>query len=917
MRVRLFLCALPLVVAAGLIPSASGAQVTSRNVQLHAHLDEYHTPAAGLPYAYSACWSYLHSDGREYAIIGTSGGTAIYNVTVPSNTYRVGFIPGPPSIWREFKQYRSWIYAVTEGHGAGQGLQIIRMTDPENPVLAATYTSANLVSAHTVTVDTARAILVTNGTRSWAGGDAYPYTGIRVFSIAAPEAPVEVGAWPSSGPYDASNYVHDSVFRGNRLYAASVYVGTERVFDVTNPNSFAPLASWTYPGAFYTHNSWPDSSERYLYITDEQNGQTLRVFDIANLANPILVNGISANPVAIVHNAHVRGGELFLSNYTEGIRLLDLSDPAHPAEYGWADSYPGPSGGYSGVWEVCPFFPSGTVVASDMQTGLYVYRPVRDYGLLRVKVVDGGGAPLPGVRVRLTSQGDSLKTPSDGVVRFAPSPGLHSVTADLFGYVAATAQRTVVTGVADSVTLTLNARSTTAFAGTVRDRQSQAALDGAEVTLAYTTLQSLTDTTGQYQLASVPEDDYRVSVRRPGYVPLSFDRHIGVSTAAQTFQLTTAATWNSLESSTGWTVGAAGDNATAGAWVLAAPVGTGSATGPASAVVMGPASPANLGTPMSVALLARGTSGTSAGCGDFLRSGIAATCATHGGGTAAAAAASEDPPTGHCGCVGVCGCAMQPTAAASNQIKPWNDRTPGAGTRCFITGQATSHTTNGDTWDLDAGKTTLTSPTYDMTGMTDPVIGWWRWFYSRDAGTGQPESNDWLAVLISNDNGTTWVPVDTTRGLHNAWEEQAIHVASYVTPTNQVRVRFIAADLGNATTVEAGIDDVTSYDGVLAAVGVPEASGSGLRFGGISSNPFRSSVSFALELPRAGALAVDVLDVTGRRVKALHRGPAAAGSLHFTWDGRDERGRQASAGVYFAEARQGGENSRIRLIRMP
>jgi len=61
--------------------------------------------------------------------------------------------------------------------------------------------------------------------------------------------------------------------------------------------------------------------------------------------NPVEVNGITCNPQAIVHNAHVKGNELYLSNYTEGIRILDLSDPAHPAEFGWADSYPGPRAG--------------------------------------------------------------------------------------------------------------------------------------------------------------------------------------------------------------------------------------------------------------------------------------------------------------------------------------------------------------------------------------------------------------------------------------------------------------------------------------------------------------------------------------------------------------------------------------------
>ena len=104
-------------------PATSTAQVT-RNMQVLSHFDDYHVPVVGQPWAYSACWSYIHPDGREYAVLGTSGGAAIYNVTNPSAAYRVAFIPGPPSIWREIKQYRYWIYIVTEGHGPGQGLQI-------------------------------------------------------------------------------------------------------------------------------------------------------------------------------------------------------------------------------------------------------------------------------------------------------------------------------------------------------------------------------------------------------------------------------------------------------------------------------------------------------------------------------------------------------------------------------------------------------------------------------------------------------------------------------------------------------------------------------------------------------------------------------------------------------------------------
>ena len=339
--------------------SASAAPPVTRNLTFTANLNEYPpAPGASFGAGYSACWSYIHGDGREYAILGTTNGTAIYNVTNPYAVYRVGLIPGPSSPWREMKSWRNWIYIVTEGSGAGTGLQIVRMTNPEAPVLAATYTGS-FTTAHTVSIDTTRALLVCNGTRLLSG----QANGMRILSIASPEAPVEVGWWPGGTiPVSTDEYVHDCVPVGNRIYAASIYPGIQRVLDFTNPAAVTQIKAWTYPGGF-THNCWPDPTQGWLYVTDEVNGEPLKIFNIADVMNPVQVNAITSNPQAIVHNAHVQGSELFLSNYTEGIRLLDLEDPAHPAEFGWADSYPGPSG----IWllrYVPMISPSASIIAS-------------------------------------------------------------------------------------------------------------------------------------------------------------------------------------------------------------------------------------------------------------------------------------------------------------------------------------------------------------------------------------------------------------------------------------------------------------------------------------------------------------------------------------------------------------------------
>jgi hypothetical protein len=269
------------------------------------------------------------------------------NVTNPSASYEVAFIAGLTSIWREMKQYRDYIYISTEADGGG--IQIVKMTDPESPVLVNTY-ATNFNRAHTLEVDSTRALLYCNGTRAGLAS-----AGMRILSLADPEHPMEVGAY-------GADYVHDCFPAGRARAAsrarrcASWTSRTRRRFEI---------ASWTYP---------PRPQRRAvarraaLHLRRGGLG-TMKVFDITSLSAPVQVNEVVVNPLGIAHNIHVRGDIGYMAYYTEGVRLFDLADPAYPAEFGHFDTYPGFSGGFNGVWEVAPFYPSGPFIASDIRRG--------------------------------------------------------------------------------------------------------------------------------------------------------------------------------------------------------------------------------------------------------------------------------------------------------------------------------------------------------------------------------------------------------------------------------------------------------------------------------------------------------------------------------------------------------------------
>jgi len=249
--------------------------------------------------------------------------------------------------------------------------------------------------------------------------------------------------------------------------------------------------------------------------------------------------------------------------------------------------------------------------------------------------------------------------------------------------------------------------------------------------------------------------------------------------------------------------------------------------------------------------------------------------------------------------------------ATSGPVQPDKDRSPSPDSTCFFTGQGANPSAI-DEADLDNGRTTLTSPALNATGMVTPTIGVWLWFYSQFR-----DRNDWLALQISGNNGVSWTAVDTLRGIHNHWEHRAIPVAAYVTPGTQVRVRFVAADFGENSVVEAAVDDVTLYDASLPALAVGDGALHPLAFRRAWPNPTSGEVTLVIDLPGTVFTDVQILDISGRRVRTLHHGMTPGGMLSLQWNGLDDAGRSTAAGLYFARAttRDGAAQTRIVRVR--
>lgn len=135
----------------------------------------------------------------------------------------------------------------------------------------------------------------------------------------------------------------------------------------------------------------------------------------------------------------------------------------------------------------------------------------------------------------------------------------------------------------------------------------------------------------------------------------------------------------------------------------------------------------------------------------------------------------------------------------------------------------------------------------------------------------------------------------------------------------------VAPELGQAYTPSLiGPDGqvYTIHNAILSAVGAFNAGapGPGVARGGELNaawpNPSFGPVSLRFRLAQPDDVALEVLDVAGRRVAVLRDGPAPAGEHTARWDGRDAAGREAPPGLYLARLRVGREFFTARFVRV-
>lgn len=572
------------------------------------------------PTTCAGVWHYADANGNEFALIGNGDGIAIVNVTVPTNPVLLFTVPAANSLWREIKVYGHYAYAGTEGGG---GITIIDLSNLPNSYISKIYDGDGAIAGQLSTSHTVQVF----GEYLYIFGSNIGVGGAIICSLNDPWNPQYVGTYNT-------NYLHDGTVYNDTLYGSEIYDGQFSIIDVTDKANPVLVGTQATPGNF-NHNTWFSDNHQYLYTTDEIANTPLGVFDVSDIQNIQLVDTYVNDTMSNheVHNVRVINDFLINPSYGSQLTIVDGARPENLIEIARYTT------GSFLCWDASPYLPSGNIVAADMDGFFYVFAPY----YVRACYLEGNvtdlatGLPIDGVQAKiLTTSAMTLSKLNGDYKTGYPTPGTFDVEFSRAGY-----NTKVVTGVVlASGQLTVLDVQLESFSasGQVVDAVSGAGVPFAKVRVQNANLNIVVtaDATGNFTLNTISPGVYDFTAALWGYKSGCITAGVGIP--GNIVIPIEQGIYDDFTFDFGWTVSG---NATGGTWAWGEPVGT---------------------------------------------------------------------------------------IFTNIQANPDLDVTADCSDRCYVTGNG-GGSVNAD--DVDDGITVLTSPVFDPSAIADPYVNYHRWFYEQ------------------------------------------------------------------------------------------------------------------------------------------------------------------------------------------
>jgi hypothetical protein len=325
-----------------LLPGTTATQT----LQVKGQLD---LPGAG---GITDVWGYVDAlGGKEYAIVGNNWqGLQVVDVTEPTNPIlRTTFTAAPR---QDIKSWQHYVYTV-DGNLNLQGAPgvILDFTNPLSPVVV-----GSIPAGHNLFIDAEGYLYVS-------------YPGLRIFDLNPDPANPQL-VWE-----DMRLEGHDVCVAGDRLYNFSGPDGTF-FYDISDRSNPVPLDSITDPTILFHHSGWVSDDGAWLFVNDEFAVHPSPDITVWYVGLPGYKARLAefADGNATVHNSFVMGNYLFAAYYTAGIRVLDIERPWLINMSGEYDTSPLTGEGVlQGAWGLYTLSPSGCIFVSDRGSGLFIF----------------------------------------------------------------------------------------------------------------------------------------------------------------------------------------------------------------------------------------------------------------------------------------------------------------------------------------------------------------------------------------------------------------------------------------------------------------------------------------------------------------------------------------------------------------
>lgn len=518
----------------------------------------------------SDIWGYVDEQGTEYALMGVRNGTAIISLADPTNPVEVAFINGGNNIWRDLKTFGTYAYVTTE---APDGILVIDLSDIANGNTTHLFYQPEFEDIVWGKLLTIHNLYIDKDGFCYIAGSNLNNGGVLIFDLNQdPMEPPLVGKGEDI-------YSHDVYVRDNICWSSNVNDGHFSAIDVSDKTNPVTLA-YQETTFNFSHNAWLSDDGQYLFTTDELPNANIDAYDVSDLDNIKLIDTwippTTVGDGVIPHNAHVFDDYLVISYYTDGVKVVDAHRPSNLVEVGSYDTHTENSNGFHGCWGAYPFLPSGIVLASDIERGLFVLEPTYQRACYLEGIVeDMNGVPLNGVSISLNSGLEDESASNGSYATGQVTAGVFQVTYSKIGYYPQTVEVTLVNGEVTIQDIVLEAEPTAVLTVKVVHETTGNPIPEATIRVqgaaATSTFDAVSDDEGNFVIGAILPNQYQVFAGKWGYTSNTENITASLDVDNQVVVTITEGYEDPFAVDLGWVEN--GD-ASAGLWELGKPNGT-------------------------------------------------------------------------------------------------------------------------------------------------------------------------------------------------------------------------------------------------------------------------------------------------------------------------------------------------------